>query len=357
MAIVYQHRRLDNGEVFYVGIGSKDTRAYYNRSRNIHWHNIANKHGYSVEITHRDLCWEEACSIEQYLISFYGRRDLNEGSLVNMTSGGEGANNLSEETIKKRVANTNFKDPARIAKLQSPEAKIKRKKTTNNFQHLRTPEIRKKAVANTDWSFTADPGYIKRRVANTDYAARSANTDYSYLKNPELIAKRIANTDRSKIDTPEAHAKQAAKIKIPILQYTISGDFIREWSSASDAGISLKIDSSSISKCCKNKAPSAGNYLWRYQDPEKWFPPVYINRFGSKEMIERAVSNRDYKSIALKNSKAIFQYSKDDVFIKEWISITEAGKKLNIHIGSIAECCKGNVNTAGKFKWRYKIII
>jgi hypothetical protein len=101
MAIVYQHRRMDTNEVFYIGIGNKIKRAYSKDNRNNHWHNVVNKVGYSVEITHKDIIWEEACSIEKYLISFYGRRDLGLGNLVNMTDGGDGSSNISKESREK----------------------------------------------------------------------------------------------------------------------------------------------------------------------------------------------------------------------------------------------------------------
>jgi uncharacterized protein involved in tellurium resistance len=32
--------------------------------------------------------WEEACKKETFFISYYGRKDLGLGSLVNMTDGG-----------------------------------------------------------------------------------------------------------------------------------------------------------------------------------------------------------------------------------------------------------------------------
>ena len=96
MAYVYKHVRLDTQEIFYIGIGSdnkgKYERAYEKSGRNIHWHNIAVKAGYEIKIIIDNLTWQEACDKEIELIKFYGRKDLKEGCLVNMTDGGEGAN-------------------------------------------------------------------------------------------------------------------------------------------------------------------------------------------------------------------------------------------------------------------------
>lgn len=89
MAIVYLHKNKLNDEVFYVGIGVNQSRAYVKRGRNALWKNIVSKYGYNIEITHKDICWEEACVLEKYLISFYGRRDLGKGTLCNMTDGGQ----------------------------------------------------------------------------------------------------------------------------------------------------------------------------------------------------------------------------------------------------------------------------
>jgi hypothetical protein len=105
MAIVYQHRRKDNNKVFYVGIGKHEKRAFNKSRRYKPWKDLIKNHDYIVEITHKDIIWEEACAIEKYLIAFYGRRDLGLGELVNMTDGGEGVKNLSQESRSKMAVN------------------------------------------------------------------------------------------------------------------------------------------------------------------------------------------------------------------------------------------------------------
>ncbi len=87
---VYLHKRLDTNEVFYVGIGN-DYRPYVKDSRSKWWHNIVNKVRYEVDVIEKGLTWDSACLIEIALISFFGRRNLGKGTLVNMTDGGGGA--------------------------------------------------------------------------------------------------------------------------------------------------------------------------------------------------------------------------------------------------------------------------
>lgn len=111
MACVYKHIRLDNNEVFYIGIGKTKKRPYSTNNRNKYWHNIVNKCRYSIEIINDNIEWDDACEEEKYWIKFYGRKDLNEGTLVNMTDGGDGIVNLirSDEHIEK-IRNASIKN-------------------------------------------------------------------------------------------------------------------------------------------------------------------------------------------------------------------------------------------------------
>jgi|LauGreDrversion4_2_1035121.scaffolds.fasta_scaffold84356_4 hypothetical protein len=108
MAYVYRHIRLDKNEVFYIGIGN-DSRGKYSRANNIKgrsriWKNITKKTNLIVEIIEDNLTWEEACSKEKWWIKFYGRKNINEGPLCNLTDGGEGIVGLvrTEEHKKKQ---------------------------------------------------------------------------------------------------------------------------------------------------------------------------------------------------------------------------------------------------------------
>ena len=57
--------------------------------------------------------------------------------------------------------------------------------------------------------------------------------------------------------------KVSNKLKKPILQYDLDGNFIREWSSASDVRKEVQ---SHICKCLKGRKKSAYGFIWKYKD-------------------------------------------------------------------------------------------
>jgi len=88
--IVYRHIRLDKNEPFYIGIGNNIKRAYNKTRRSNMWKSIIAKTDYEVEILFENVSWDFAKEKEKEFIKLYGRRDLNTGTLVNFTNGGEG---------------------------------------------------------------------------------------------------------------------------------------------------------------------------------------------------------------------------------------------------------------------------
>lgn len=52
---------------------------------------------------------------------------------------------------------------------------------------------------------------------------------------------------------------------IPVIQLNLKGEFIKEWVSANYAGNTLGIDTSCITKSCKNSNRTAGGFKWMYK--------------------------------------------------------------------------------------------
>ena len=57
-----------------------------------------------------------------------------------------------------------------------------------------------------------------------------------------------------------------AKLSKKIMQFTKSGEFLREWSSMNEASRQLKINCGNICRCCNRKRKSAGGYIWKYAE-------------------------------------------------------------------------------------------
>jgi hypothetical protein len=140
---VYVHRRKSDGQIFYVGKGTRD-RAWARDGRNSHWRNVVSKHGFTHHIISRFSSEVCAFSLERALIGFYGRKNL-----VNKTDGGEGVSGHKPtgcHRINMIVARLGLKrSPEHIAKVaafhtgrkRSPETGIKI--SQNALSRLKNP--------------------------------------------------------------------------------------------------------------------------------------------------------------------------------------------------------------------------
>ena len=122
---VYAHLNPESKEIFYIGIGF-DNRAWNLKAgRNRFWHNYVNKYGCDVKILKNNLTREEAGEIEKDLISFLGRRHLDEGgTLVNISEGGDGGNRGYTHTDEWKI-NQSLKTKGKKKKPHSEESKRK----------------------------------------------------------------------------------------------------------------------------------------------------------------------------------------------------------------------------------------
>lgn len=131
MFYVYIHKRLDTGEVCYVGKG-KGARAFSKQNRNRHWQFIVNKHGVLAHIIKKDLTESDALELESRLIKHY---QTTTKSLVNVYPGGtispdfKGKNNPfyghhhAPETIEK-LKNRRVSESTRLKMKASAKNKV-----------------------------------------------------------------------------------------------------------------------------------------------------------------------------------------------------------------------------------------
>ena len=137
--------------------------------------------------------------------------------------------------------------------------------------------------------------------------------------------------DRSYNNNYGSHNTKVAKShSIPVEQYNLKGQFVKEWVSATEASRELGIPQVAINSCClrKPKYNQAGGFLWKYKHDEK--PVVY------------------------KHGKSVYKYSIDGELIAIYENITIAAKENGLVGTSISNCLHNRSKTAGGYKWKLK---
>lgn len=107
-------------------------------------------------------------------------------------------------------------------------------------------------------------------IDNNNYGTRNERASNSlkgkYIgKNNWNYGKHRSEETKQKISETKKDKPQY-KHRKPILQYTKDGIFIRYWDSAKSASKELKIDATSIGKCCMDKLKTSGGFIWRYKE-------------------------------------------------------------------------------------------
>jgi hypothetical protein len=194
MAIVYNHKIKGTKNIFYVGMGKDIKRAYSKSGRNKDWHDLVNKYGYDIEITHTDIIYEDSLLIERYLIDFYKSIGVN---LVNKTSGGQGSLNriISEETRNKislalKGKKQTDEQKAKYKNRKHPRGMLNKKHKESTLQILRE---KRKGSLNSSSRKVIDviSGMIYYTLKD---AARDFNINYTQLSEM-LNGKRNNNTN------------------------------------------------------------------------------------------------------------------------------------------------------------------
>ena len=187
---VYCHKRLDNGEIFYIGKGTKD-RYKVSHKRTKHWNSVANKYGYTAEILIGDLTNEEALTYEHFMIVSLGRSDLKQGNLVNHINGGDsgccGFKPVFTIEHRMKISLAKKQLPAPIKNTESKYKKVGAFINGNLFQCF---DSIKEASQKT--------GIGKNRIVECSNGRLNFSGFYSYKSNEYFKTK----TNISKIQTP-----------------------------------------------------------------------------------------------------------------------------------------------------------
>jgi group I intron endonuclease len=149
---------------------------------------------------------------------------------------------VSQKSIEKRVL-------AVKGKKLSDTHKQKIKDSWKNRVHSVTDEVKRKiSIGNTGKKRTE---LHKIKYKNAKIGIKASDITKLKMKKPKSeMHKQNISTELSK----------------PIIQYTLTNVFIKEWKSATEASLYLPIKRQNISACCKNKVKTSGGYKWKFKE-------------------------------------------------------------------------------------------
>lgn len=156
-------------------------------------------------------------------------------------------------------------------------------------------------------------------VGNLEFCSHQYNSTYG-----TAIQRRVEKTINGKLSKS-------------VYQYTLDGEFVREWESVSEIQRQLGYFQTAISACCAGKCKTSYDYIWS-------FTPL-----DEVSYQERIVDKRQNNKL----SKTVLQYTLDGIFIAEYPSVNEVERQLGFDCSTISKVCRGIKNTHKNFVWKY----
>lgn len=297
MAYVYRHIRLDKNEPFYIGVSVNKYRPHQKtgsgRTRNRLWANIAAKTKYEVEILFDNVSVEFAKSKEIEFIKLYGRKDLGTGTLANLTNGGEGTYGvafteerrlkMSKSMTGKRTGHKHSEETKNLIRLGNLGREISdycRVVTSKRMKGKPAYNKGKKMPAH-QYEFLSKTLFVNRRIAVCKYdlmgnkievyvsvidAARRNNIGQGNITNAcnksimygGYLWRYVINGE------PGVVAPYEMRVN-PVVQMTMGGEIIAEYSNCSHASRVTGFQKSSILRVCRGVYKQAYNFKWQFK--------------------------------------------------------------------------------------------
>ncbi len=116
---------------------------------------------------------------------------------------------------------------------------------------LNLPQVNHKDEDKTNnFVFLNEDGSVDKEKSNLEWCDNKYNVNYGTRNS--RAGKKLTNGKKSK----------------PILQYTLNGEFIREWPSAPEIKRQLGFLSSHIGECCRGntRLKTYKGYIWKYKE-------------------------------------------------------------------------------------------
>jgi len=139
--------------------------------------------------------------------------------------------------------------------------------------------------------------------------------------------------------------------KLIILQYSLKGDFIKEWPSACDVAEYYNVDSGSITACCTGRSRKSVGFVWKYKYPEKVQKKRRRVQRARKKPCERKPDTG--KKISSGRKIPVVQYDMNCEKVREYSCAEEAALAVGCRRETISQACHKKLCSVKKHFWRY----
>ena len=141
-----------------------------------------------------------------------------------------------------------------------------------------------------------------------------------------LIVGFILNVIFSSLRENNANKRQ-------IVQLTLDGEYLQTYNSLKEAEKCTGVRYQQISACVRHIKISSGGFMWLYEDE---YDPSIAYKYKSHR------------------ERLVVQLTKDNKYIKEYSSISEASNQTGFSKSSIGECCSGRHKYSHGYIFMYK---
>ena len=249
---IYEEYKFDY-QPFYIGkgTGNRINRSMYDKRtfKSSKIKTIKDNGGSVIKIKlHDNLFFDESILLEIYLIKLIGRRDMNLGTLVNLTDGGDGRRNSTPTEETKRKISETIKSQNRHDK--HTEETIEKLRILNtgvsNPMYGKTHSVEFKEKQSIRMAGEKHPMYGKKHDEETRILIK------------ENRAKAVNQEELN-----ELSRKRNNKI---VMQYDLDMNFMQEFESVKIASLHTGMSPSNIAKICRDEIKKFNKFIFKFKD-------------------------------------------------------------------------------------------
>lgn len=153
---------------------------------------------------------------------------------------------------------------------------------------------------------------------------------------------KVAKPNESNYTRDENFGKKISRIKIennhtgkPIVQYTLGGEFVKEWSSSTSVQRELGFNARNIGGCASYNTMTSNGFIWRFVGDEL-----------TVDDLEKVKNKRP-------RTKKVYQYDLDGNLLGTYESLKQSATNTQYNYGCIMSVCGGRSKTYKGFIWSY----